>query len=241
MNTEFSNEQFLSIYPPGIENHYWTLARNKIIESCLDRNNLKNKKILEIGCGRGVVTKFLRDRGADCLGVDLSDIEVEPELEGFIYSGMDFKSLDRSLINQVEVVMLLDVIEHISDVGVFLKDIKDTFPKLSHIFITVPARKELWSNYDEFNGHFRRYDIDDLTHLSSAANFRIIELSYFFHLLYIMASLVMVYKKKRSTQVVPPNGLLVWLHKVLGEFFVFEKRFFPRRMFGSSLICLVAV
>ena len=39
---------------------------------------------------------------------------------------------------------------------------KGKFENAKHLVITVPARQELWTNYDVFNGHFKRYNLTDL-------------------------------------------------------------------------------
>jgi hypothetical protein len=46
-------------------------------------------------------------------------------------------------------ILLRDVVEHIEDAGTFLRDLLRAFPNARHVLIAVPARMELWSNYDE--------------------------------------------------------------------------------------------
>ena len=69
--TTFSQEHFERAYPTGIENHYWTNARGRIVFHEIEKNCLSTYKILEIGCGRGVVLDCLRAKGIDCHGVVL--------------------------------------------------------------------------------------------------------------------------------------------------------------------------
>src|SRR3954465_15957878 len=72
--TSFSNEQFDNIYPPDIEKHYWQIARTKIIDRQLRKIITGKEYILEIGCGRGVVTRELKKTGFNIFGVELADI-----------------------------------------------------------------------------------------------------------------------------------------------------------------------
>ncbi len=239
--TEFNEEQFLSIYPKGIERHYWTLARNTIIKQVIGTHGLKNKKILEIGCGRGIVVEFLRKSGIDCIGVELSPVHIEHALESFVKTGTDFRSLEKSVIDEIEVVMLFDVIEHIEHDKEFIESIKNTFPKLTHIVVTVPARKEVWSNYDEYNGHFRRYDRMMIRKLFYDLSMKEIENGYFFHALYIPARILLSIAKKRETTIHAPYGLTVFVHALLARFFVLEYNMLPKRLYGTSLIYVAHV
>ena len=70
----------------------------------------------------------------------------------------DARQLEVAQRNEVRTILLLDVIEHLEDPVAFLAELRSHFPALRHLLLTVPARQELFSNYDEFNGHFRRYD-----------------------------------------------------------------------------------
>jgi hypothetical protein len=60
---------------------------------------------------------------------------------------------------QVDVVLLLDVIEHIEDEQAFLRWMQ-TFPAITaqtQFVITVPAYQALWGSHDVALGHYRRY------------------------------------------------------------------------------------
>lgn len=237
MATEFKPDQFSAIYPAGIENHYWTLARNKIIKRELIRRGFANKKILEIGCGRGIVVNFLRQAGFDCYGVDLAEVKTDEGLRPYIKTGIDFTLLEKSFGSEVEVVMLLDVIEHLENEVEFISQIKRFFPKLKNIFLTVPARPELFSNYDLYNGHYRRYWPDRLADLSRSCGWRMTGFSYFFHLLYWPAWLMSSGRIKRNTKISPPRGVMIFIHQVLAVFFVAEYLLLPKRLLGTSALC----
>lgn len=236
-STEFKQDQFSSIYPDGIENHYWTLARNKIIKRELIHNGLADKKILEIGCGKGIVVNFLRKAGLDCYGVELSKIEPVVGMQDFVSTGIGFEYLGDQLKESVEVVMLLDVIEHIEDEAIFISSIKKTFPKLRCFLVTVPAGPKLFSNYDVFNGHYRRYDFLTLHALEEKIGMRMLRFSYFFRPLYFSARLLNILGQKRRTKISPPGGVMIFIHKLLALFFVLEYMLLPNKLLGASAIC----
>ncbi len=236
MSTEFSNDQFDAIYPPDIEKHYWASARTRIITETLRKNKCVDARILEIGCGRGVVLNALRKEGFDCFGVELATPDVASTVTEYVQYGKDFSTLDEKFSASVHVVLLLDVIEHIEDDVAFLIQVQKKFPNLKHILITVPARAELWSNSDVFNGHFRRYTHYSLTYTLSEAQLAIEYISYFCHLLCIPIVALALLGVKRNTAVHSPKGFLQHIHKIISIICVWEYRVFPRKSAGSSLI-----
>lgn len=238
-DTEFSQDQFSSVYPKGIEQHYWNRARNCIINDFIEENKLQEKRMLEIGCGRGVVLQALRTSGFDCYGVELAPVSIEKDLVGYLFSGIDFGKLPQQLIDSVEVVFLFDVIEHIEDEKEILSRIRHTFPRLTHVVVTVPARKELWSNYDIHYGHFRRYSIESLETAIHRSDFVSLRSSYVFHALYLPARLLAYCGAKRNVVVVPPGGVMRIVHRIIGWLFYIEYRVVPCYVLGTSIISVL--
>ncbi len=233
--TEFDLEQFSSAYPDGVENNYWTVARNLIIRNGLQRSGIKNKKILEIGCGRGGVVSFLRKSGFNAFGVELASPLIDKELSEYVKTDTDFVNLDSNFKDSIEAVLVLDVIEHLPDEITFLRKIKENFPKLESLVITVPGRMDIWSNYDLFYGHYRRYDLDKLNKTLSDSGFIPQTTTYFFHSLYFLAKVLLRVSRKRETKIKAPKGLFILIHKFLGIIFFLEYLFLPKRIYGSSI------
>jgi hypothetical protein len=96
---------------------------------------------------------------------------------------------------------------------------------------------ELWSNYDEYYGHQRRYTLATLAEL--AGPYRLAESGHFFHALYL-AGLVAkaVGGGKRSLDVASPRALAA--HRAVGWLFDREEALLARRLPGSSLYGLFA-
>ena len=80
--------------------------------------------------------------------------------------------------------MLLDVIEHIEDDREFLRTIRSAFSNCQCVIVTVPARPEAWSEWDEYYGHFRRYSPETLRKTLSAIG-GCVYVRYFFRSLYL--------------------------------------------------------
>ena len=136
-------------------------------------------------------------------------------------------------------VLLLDVLEHIKDRRQYLQQIYRELPNCRQLVITVPARMELWSGYDEHWGHHLRYDRPGLEAELSESGFAPEKTAYFFHWVYL-ASLIMArlgFAKKMHFQPIASRGLKAVCHRVLGRMTDLESRLVPGGVAGSSIIC----
>lgn len=239
-NSAFSQEQFNSIYPEGIENHYWNHARNRIIRKVLQKNRLQHGKILEIGCGKGIVVEYLRDLKINCFGVELADVSVHPSAADFIYASTDAFSLPQEFRDSVDTVMILDVLEHLGTPEIFIDSILHSFKNIAHILVTVPARPELWTNYDTFNGHYRRYRLMDLVHLNDKY-LPVHEAGYFNHILYPVFFIFARLIRNRDTAIKAPSGIAISIHRILSLILQLDYALFPRKLAGTSIIALFSV
>jgi SAM-dependent methyltransferase len=237
----FTDEQYRAIYPDGIECHYWSLARYRIVaghvRSLLDQ---ADDVILDLGCGRGQCVQYLRKRGFRAIGCDLGKPSpISPAIASFLYLGWNAVELPLVLRSQVRVLLLLDVLEHLPDPARLLSQCMVSFPNCSHLLLTVPARRELWSNYDDYNGHLARYDHFTLPDLYRGMSVRLQYAGYFFHGLYLPAFALARLGMNRSTQLRSPPPSLRWLHRLIAAGFVAEERVLPRTWVGSSLLAVL--
>jgi len=204
VGTEFSGEEYDEAYPPGYELHYWHRARSDIVRDYVRAACTAGDTVLEIGAGRGHYVGVLRAAGFDAYGCDLGSPRVHENVRPFVFSGTDFAELDADLRRRVTAVLLLDVIEHIERPPGFIASIFQALPALSAVIITVPARQELWSNYDEHYRHFLRYDIRGLRELARSSHLLIESWGYFFHGLYVPAWILKRMGVNRATAFVAP-------------------------------------
>jgi len=139
MNTIYTADQYDTCYPPGIEKHWWTIARSAQVSRIVRAENKTGDVFLEVGCGKGLEVKALRTAGIDVYGVELADVQPLEGMESFVSSGMDAVQLPIAQREQVTGLLLLDVIEHLPDPITFLKKLESRFPKLSVVVIAVPG------------------------------------------------------------------------------------------------------
>ena len=191
VNDIFRNEKNAEISYPDVGNDScfafedispWFKQRNELINTLIYRNNL-NGNFLDIGGGNGFQAKSLEENNS------IEKIYlVEPGYNGClnaknrglenVYCGV-FQDLD-FLENKITICGLFDVIEHIEDDLSFLNELHERLPQNSHVIITVPALKWLWSDADIHSGHFRRYSQKDLIRIKKETKFQIIDYGYYF-------------------------------------------------------------
>jgi SAM-dependent methyltransferase len=235
--TQFEPEDFALCYPPGIENHYWTAARNHIIERQLKATELEQPRILEVGCGPGVVVAYLRERGYQCHGVELTGVVPRESVKDYVRTGIGASDIPRAERESFDTLLLLDVIEHLPDPSGFLSELKGAFPNASHVILTVPARQELWSNYDIFYRHYRRYDLEMLGAIIQGIGGTVLDMKYFFHLLYLPARIVVSLFQHRQVKIRAPRNGMKHLHSVICRICIADYSWVPGRVYGTSIIC----
>ena len=212
--TEFDLEQFDHAYPAGIENSWWNVARNLVLRSELARARRSgflsaSPRILEIGCGRGIVVQYLLSGGWDAWGVELARPTLIDRTENRITTGTDAQDLPPTFRASVECIMLLDVIEHIDDAPAFMRRILAAFPNARTALLTVPARPEAWSNYDDYYGHFRRHTPATIRQELTASGLLPTRVRYFFHSLYFAAIAINFTRRERVVALSPPRNIAV--------------------------------
>ncbi len=241
MESAYVEDQYKLSYPDEVEHHWWHLTRHAVISHELKKILKEESRLLEIGCGRGVVTKYLREQRIDCVGIELARVTPLREVKEFARSATKPDDLPVMERERYDVIVLFDVIEHILDPAGFLKPLEKLFPNLKHVVITVPARAELWSNYDDFYGHHRRYSMAMIEELSKDLSWNIIRKSYFFHALYIAIWAAVILRLKRSIKIDAPGKSVRNIHRIFSLAQIWEYRLLPKYIPGTSIIACFAV
>ena len=237
----FTASEYASAYADGMERSFWNRARNRVIERRVRRAlAVASGRVLDVGCGRGIVVDYLRRSGIDCVGVEISQARpLNAAVAPHLRLGCDIADLPADLTSAVRVALLLDVLEHLPEPNDFLHRCRKTLPALRALVITLPARQELWSNYDKHYGHFQRHRLEDLPGLLAGLPVRSLDTSYFFHGLYFPLLILAMLGHKRNPEFRPPGGGLAdAIHQVMGSVFSLEDRLMPRHLPGTSLIAL---
>ena len=84
----------------------------------------------------------------------------------------------------IDLVFLLDVLEHVENENLFLQEVKHVLKDGGRMVITVPAHQFLFSEHDIFLQHFRRYSKKRLTHVLKENNMELEGVFYFYSSLF---------------------------------------------------------
>lgn len=206
------------------QKHFWYIGRREIIYDVLKRNipNLFNKGMIEIGCGNGNVMNYLQGKGIDVIGGDIKG--------NFMY--LDARKLPFK--NEVAIIGMFDVLEHIEDDWGVLLGIRKALTDKGWLILTVPASPKLWSGFDTNAGHKRRYTKYDLEYKLEEVGFHIVKLSHFMFFLYPVLATIRTTNRGIDTKIVPiVNSVFLWLLRI--EKYLMRYFSLP---YGSSLIVL---
>ena len=175
-------EMYKSMYETE-DYHWYFKSKREIVLGLLDKYAEKGCKIIDLGCGCGLMLGKLQQYG-EVSGVDFSKEAIEyckTSFSGELYQG----NLEDVKLPQIyDWAVMLDVLEHIEKEKCVLTNIRSALKKNGRIIITVPANMKLWSKHDENCMHFRRYDLAQLEKILGDSGYFVNYISYYNSRLY---------------------------------------------------------
>lgn len=148
-------------------------------------------KLLEIGSGIGNISNFFLQDGYEIMLTDLrkgycSQLELsfgqQPSFLGATVmdlNAIDFDIKFNSHFEQYDTVFAINVVEHISDDTLAVKNAQELLKEGGRLIILVPSYQKLYNLFDKELGHFRRYNKSTLSDVFLKNNFEIIHKQYF--------------------------------------------------------------
>ncbi len=245
--TDFFPEDSFSRLYEAENTNFWFRVRNIIIGNALRRYLPIKSEIMEVGCGTGFVASHLQKIGytIDCADLFLQGLRYcKKRRAGTNY--YQFNVYDELFYDHYDGICAFDVIEHIDNDKLALKNIHSALKKGGFLFITVPANKKLWSKNDEYAKHKRRYNIVDLKEIIREGGFEIIRISYFMTFLYPFIYISRRLLLNRSTnddieeQISNELQINPLLNSIFFNIFRLESYLlnYVNLPFGSSLLCI---
>lgn len=227
----------IGILSSEIDQHWYYRSKYKALERVL--GGITPKNILDIGAGSGFFSRNLlaQTHASEAWCVDIcygeeSDIIEDGKIVHYRRS-VDYVNAD--------LVLLMDILEHVDDDSAFLKEYINKVPNGCNFLITVPAFQFLWSDHDEFLEHRRRYTLNHIEQKVRAAGLNVRLGAYYFGLVLPIAALIRItqraYKNSTArTQLTRHNPVTNVILKGL----CYPELFFMRanRVAGLTIFCL---
>jgi len=138
--------------------HWWWRARNACVRREVTRllGTRRDARMLDVGCGDGVLFPFLSGFG---------EVEgVEPDRDVITPGGpwsdrIEVRPFDQSFGTgrRYTLILMLDVLEHLEDAPGALRHAAALLDDGGHVLVTVPAFRTLWTHHDTLNHHVTRF------------------------------------------------------------------------------------
>ena len=220
-----------------ITNHWYYVTKANALLSFTKLINCKS--ILDIGAGSRFFSEFLLNKTSLCEATCV-DINYENEFS-YSINGKNISCKKNIDVFSSDVILLMDVIEHVEDDFKFLSHYVSLASNNSYFIISVPAFQFLFSHHDVFLGHHRRYDIKQLNRLINSCGLKIISSSYLYFPIFPLVVFMRLFKKlflrnqphsdlKKTNRVI--NFLLIFILKIELLFFKHNK------LAGLTIFCL---
>jgi 2-polyprenyl-3-methyl-5-hydroxy-6-metoxy-1,4-benzoquinol methylase len=161
---------------------FWFRSRNRLVIQLLTKYFAQARSLLEVGCGTGFVLSGINDArsGLMLVGSDLHPAGLAfaqrrvPDAE--LYQ-MDARHIPFD--SEFDVVLALDVIEHIQEDEAVLTEIFKAVKPGGGAIVSVPQHPRLWSANDDFSQHKRRYTRGELKSKLRNAGFEVRQVTSF--------------------------------------------------------------
>ena len=125
--------------------------RIKYIQDIVNKKKLDNIKILDLGCGGGLVSEGLSKIGAKVTGIDfvseninIAKIHAQKSNLNITYKTLDFEN--EKITSKFDIIVIFEVLEHLTDWKSFIKKIKSNL-KSNGVLIISTINKNLISKF----------------------------------------------------------------------------------------------
>jgi SAM-dependent methyltransferase len=138
------------------ERHPWEIARARFFREMLVGKGILAgaRRVLDVGAGDGYLAREL----LAALPAGGSVVCFDPHYRDDQLKGEGAVSFTRVRPpGPFDLVLLLDVIEHVADDGALLAEALASLTEGGRVLVSVPAWQSLYTKHDLFLGHHRRY------------------------------------------------------------------------------------
>jgi len=187
-----------------IGEHWYYRAKCAAMQKFL--RDTRPTSILDVGAGSGFFSKALLTQGTASAACCV-DISYEQDSDGVV-SGKPIHF--RRSVEQLDtdLMLLMDVLEHVDDDVGLLADYVAKVPSGANVLISVPAFQFLWSDHDVFLEHKRRYRLHEIESVARQAGLEVVRGSYYFGAVFPIAAGLRLLERSRSRSQRQPRSQL---------------------------------
>ena len=137
-------------YQRAIGRYYWETILAK---------SIKGTKILDIGCGEGGILSFFAEKGFQCFGLDNNKARVEfaqsRQTDNIKFINVEIENFNCD--ETFDLVLMLDVIEHVKDKTKALLNIKRILGESGIFLLTFPPYRSPFGGHQQVLHSFLKY------------------------------------------------------------------------------------
>lgn len=163
--------------------HWWWRAKRALVTQEIERGRLEPGRAVDVGCGTGETLASLSalgfkpvvgtDPSRDALTFTLSRTDPAIALAASVAEHLPFRD------GAAVCLTSLDVVEHLDDDVVALREYGRVVAPGGLVLLAVPAYRWAWSDHDIALGHRRRYTARSLTAAARASGLEVERCTYF--------------------------------------------------------------
>lgn len=191
--TDSQEKKHSSLTQTPLDEHYQKMSPGKnkdfrtfsIASKMLDIAGDNAGRILDIGCGFGILVAMGQKRGKNIIGLDTSVSMIQGSRDYLRSQNIDPEKVQLTTAEQLiedgetfDTIIMIDVLEHIDDPKGFLKLVEQLLNPGGRLILSVPAHSKFYDSRDEMLGHFLRYEEDSLLADLSVTNLKKVDLYY---------------------------------------------------------------
>jgi len=235
------DSSYASEYRRLHEEHWWWRSREEVVLRLLRQldQGRGNQRILDIGCGDGLMFDQLAEFGAvEGIEIDASIISKNnPWRDAIHVAPFDQKFRPGKTYSTI---LMLDVLEHLPDPAAALRHALSLLTPHGKLVITVPAFRSLWTTHDDLNHHYTRYTRRSFRKLTEGVA-RIQRDRYLFHWLFLAKLLVRAKESVVPAIPQPPRVPPRWINRLLYDVSRFEQQWLRwlRLPLGGSYLAVI--
>lgn len=140
-------------------------------------------RVAEVGAGTGTFSQIIANDGHSVTAIDYNSEYLKiinnknNKIETCLFD-MQSRSLPTALFGKFDTVVMLNVLEHLSDQMLAISHINHMLKKGGTMIALVPSFQFAYGTLDKHLGHFRRYTKNSLTKVITGSGFKVVTTRY---------------------------------------------------------------